>query len=77
MITVDGPPQATDTGILSRYPALPAFAEQLSEQALIYVDDASRETEQAMVKKWLLQYPGWTSRMIDTVPGTCLLERQK
>lgn len=77
MITVDGPPQAKDTSILSRYPALPAFAEKLSPQAIIYVDDAGRDTEQNMIKTWLQTYPGWTSRMLDTIPGTCILERQE
>lgn len=77
MITVDGPPQVTDTSILSRYPALPAFAAKLSPQAIIYVDDAGRETERNMINAWLQAYPGWASRMIDTIPGTCILERQE
>jgi len=76
MLTVDGPPQTADSAVLSRYPALPAFASKLSSQAIVYIDDARRATEQAMVQQWLKQYPGWKSRMIDTVPGTCLLERQ-
>jgi len=75
MITVDGPPQVKDTSILSRYPALPAFAAKLSPQAIIYVDDAGRETEQNMINAWLQAYPGWATRMIDTIPGTCILER--
>jgi predicted O-methyltransferase YrrM len=76
MLTVDGPPQTVDPTVLARYPALPAFASQLSKQAVIFIDDAKRVTEQAMVQKWLQQYPGWTSKMIDTVPGTCFLEKQ-
>ncbi len=75
MLTVDGPPQTTDATVLARYPALPAFADQLSEHAVIYIDDAKRDTEKEMVKKWLQQYPGWKSRMIDTIPGTCFLEK--
>lgn len=76
MLTVDGPPQTTDSAVLSRYPALPAFAAQLSRQAVIYIDDAKRTTEKEMVRQWLKQYPGWKSRMVDTIPGTCFLERQ-
>ena len=75
MLTVDGPPQTTDSTVLARYPALPALASRLSKQAFIYIDDAKRAPEQAMVKKWLHQYPGWKSTMIDTIPGTCILER--
>jgi predicted O-methyltransferase YrrM len=77
MLTVDGPPQTTDSAVLARYPALPAFAAQLSEHAVIFIDDAKRVTEQEMVKKWLQQYPAWKSKVIDTIPGTCFLERQE
>lgn len=77
MLTVDGPPQTADPAVLSRYPALPAFSARLSRQAVIYIDDAKRDTEQEMVQQWLQQYPGWKARMIDTIPGTCLLERQE
>jgi len=75
MLTVDGPPQTTDVTVLARYPALPAFNSQFSEHAVIYIDDAKRDTEQEMVKAWHKQYPGWKSKMIDTIPGTCLFER--
>jgi len=75
MLTVDGPPQTADTAILARYPALPAFAAQLPDHAAIFIDDARRDTEQEMIEKWLQQYPGWKSRMIETIPGTCILEK--
>jgi len=75
MLTVDGPPQTSDSTVLARYPALPAFAAQLSEHAVIFVDDAKRIPETEMVKKWLQKYPGWSEKMIDTIPGTCILER--
>ena len=74
MLTVDVP-QTIDYVILSRYPALTEFASQLSEHATIFIDDAKRIMEQEMIGKWLQQYPGWKSRMIDTIPVTCFLER--
>ena len=74
MLVVDGPPQRLDPTGLPRYPALPAFHAQLSPQALIYVDDAKRPQEKQMIEKWLREYPGFESRMFDTVPGTCLLQ---
>lgn len=77
MLTVDGPPQTADATVLARYPALPAFAAQLSRRAVIFVDDTKRTTEQEMIKKWLQQYPEWKAKMIDTIPGTCFLERQE
>jgi predicted O-methyltransferase YrrM len=75
LIIVDGPPQNLDPSGMPRYPALPAFLAQLSPQAMIYVDDAKRPQEQAMIKRWLQENPGFKSRMLETVPGTCLLER--
>lgn len=77
MLTVDGPPQTADSTVLSRYPAMPAFAAKFSRQAVIYIDDAKRTTEREMIEQWLQTYPGWKSWMIDTLPGTCLLERQE
>ncbi len=76
LIIVDGPPQALDPSGMPRYPALPAFFAQLSPQAMIYIDDAKRPQEQAMIEKWLKDFPGFESRMIETVPGTCLLRRK-
>jgi len=75
MLTVDGPPQTADSAILARYPALPAFVAQFTEHAAIFIDDARRDTEQQMIEKWHQQYPGWKSRMIETIPGTCVFER--
>lgn len=75
LIIVDGPPQALDPNGMPRYPALPAFLAQLSPKAMIYVDDAKRPQEQAMIARWLQENPGFESRMIETVPGTCLLQR--
>lgn len=75
LVIVDGPPQSLDPSGMPRYPALPAFLAQLSPQAMIYVDDAKRPQEQAMIERWLLENPGFKSRMLETVPGTCLLQR--
>ena len=75
LVIVDGPPQALDPSGMPRYPALPAFLAQLSPKAMIYVDDAKRPQEQAMIARWLQENPGFKSRMLETVPGTCLLQR--
>ena len=75
LIIIDGPPQSLDPSGIPRYPALPAFLEQLSPKAMIYIDDAKRPHEHEMIAKWLHEFPGFESRMYDTVPGTCLLIR--
>lgn len=75
LIIVDGPPQSLDPSGMPRYPALPAFIAQLSPKAMIYIDDAKRPQEQAMIAQWHQDFPGFESRMIETVPGTCLFRR--
>lgn len=74
-LIVDGPPAALNPTGMPRYPALPALIKQLSPQAIIYVDDAKRHQDQAMVERWLREYPNFEVRMYDTVPGTCLIRR--
>ncbi len=76
LLIVDGPPAAIDPDRMPRYPALPAFVDQLSPHAVIYVDDAARPQEQAMMERWQREYPGYERTMYDTVPGTCLLRRK-
>lgn len=56
LLIVDGPPGNLQP--LSRYMAYPAFADNLSKGSLILVDDAAREDEQNMVKKWASENPG-------------------
>lgn len=75
LLIVDGPPAALDPQGMPRYPALPAFQSRLSARAVIYIDDAARPQEQAMIERWLKEYPGYARTMYDTVPGTCLLRR--
>jgi hypothetical protein len=76
LLIVDGPPQRTDPDGLPRYPALPLFADKLSQNAAVFVDDASRPAETETVQLWLERFPGWEARWIATVPGTCLLSRK-
>jgi predicted O-methyltransferase YrrM len=75
LLIVDGPPQATDPNGLPRYPALPKLLPQLSPNATIFVDDAKRPGEMEMVRRWLERFPGWTTTILLTGPGTCLLYR--
>lgn len=75
-LIVDGPPAALDPQGMPRYPALPAFLAKLSANATIYVDDAKRPQEQAMIQRWLKEHPQFEGHMHDTVPGTYLLTRK-
>ena len=75
LLVVDGPPQATDRAGLPRYPALPAFRDQLLAGAIVFVDDAYREAERKMLDRWQHEEPGWTVKVLKTSRGTALLRR--
>lgn len=75
LLVVDGPPPARHQALGARYPALPLLRNRLSPDALIFVDDASRPAETAMVDRWQADNPGWTAERFDTVDGVCLLSR--
>ena len=42
---------------------------------LLHADDAKRIPEHELMRKWLKKYPGWSEKMIDSIPGTWNLER--
>jgi hypothetical protein len=56
ILSVDGPPGFI--GPLARYPALPLLRDKLSTGALILVDDADREDEQAVMERWKAEIDG-------------------
>jgi len=55
VLVVDGPPQST--GPLARAPAFERLRSRLAPGAHIFVDDADRPDEQAMVAQWLQAEP--------------------
>ena len=55
MLIIDGPPITTQNE--ARYPALPLLMDRLSSSAVILVDDADRDDEQSMIRKWKESYP--------------------
>lgn len=54
LVWVDGPPGATCA--FSRYPALPALADQLSADAEVWMDDTIRDEETKICDKWAKDY---------------------
>jgi len=75
LLLVDGPPQSLADTRPARYPALPLLFERLGPDALVFVDDAKRPSETAMVDEWLRSYPDWEVQRLNTVDGVCLLSR--
>lgn len=54
LLWVDGPPGATC--LYSRYPALPALADQLSLRAEVWMDDTVRQEEKDICERWAEDY---------------------
>lgn len=50
LLLVDGPPAAT--GEQARYPAGPLLVDRLAANAIVVLDDAIRDDEQRMAKRW-------------------------
>jgi len=75
MLVVDGPP-----GFLqkhSRYPALPLLYKKLSDQCVIFLDDAARVDEREIVEKWLQEYPGLQHEYLLLMRGCSVLRLTK
>ena len=72
LLFVDGPPGKVQS--LSRYPALPIFAQHLSPRALVIVDDGAREDELEMVRLWReLDGVGFEAEALDFLPHAPVL----
>ena len=72
MLLIDGPSPNEDQKLV-RYPALPLLKSYLREGASILLDDAFREDEKMVVRKWLENDDTLTKRYISTEKGMCIL----
>jgi predicted O-methyltransferase YrrM len=73
MLVIDGP-----SGFIqkhSRYPALPVCYSRLSDSCAVYLDDAAREDEQAIVRLWQIQYQDLKPEYRATTRGCSILSR--
>jgi predicted O-methyltransferase YrrM len=52
LLLVDGPPAHERERELSRYPALPALADRLADDATVVLDDIHRPGEQRVLEAW-------------------------
>lgn len=75
LLVIDGPPGFIQK--YSRLPALPKLFSQLTDQAVIFLDDAARDDEKAMVDLWLDMYPDLKHEFINTERGCSILTRHK
>jgi predicted O-methyltransferase YrrM len=73
MVFVDGPPH--DLRSRARYPALPMLADQLSDTAVVILDDAYREDELSIAEAWSEQFPDFDLAIEESPYGTAVLRR--
>ncbi len=71
MLVVDGPPGFLQAN--SRYPALPVLFERLSERCVVFLDDAARADEKAIVALWRQRFPGLQHEYVETERGCSIL----
>ncbi len=74
MLVIDGPPRATRAQ--ARYPAGPALFGRLTPGAGIFLDDASRPDEQAILRRWQQDHPELELSMLPCEKGCALLVRR-
>ncbi|MFW2374825.1 MAG: class I SAM-dependent methyltransferase [Gammaproteobacteria bacterium] len=67
MLVIDGPPGFLQKN--SRFPALPLLYQQLADHCVIFLDDAARDDEKAIVDMWLQAYPDIKHEYIETERG--------
>ena len=74
LLFVDGPSNPPKGGGKRRYPALPILNAQLAGDAVVIVDDANRDGEEEMVRRWTSEL-GWNAEWLDTARGCAILRR--
>jgi predicted O-methyltransferase YrrM len=74
LLFVDGPPGKT--GPLARFPALPLLGRQLTDDAVVVLDDLVRAEEQEIVQRWLGAAPGVSERRVSLEKGGAILRRR-
>lgn len=72
MLVIDGPPW--DTCKYARYPSLPMLKSRLAPSCTVFLDDAARDDEKWMVKKWVEAYDILRSEYIPLEKGAVKIE---
>lgn len=73
LLVIDGPP-----GILqprSRYPALHLLERRLAARCAVFLDDAQREDEKAILGLWRAEHPEFEYEYRETERGCAILKR--
>jgi predicted O-methyltransferase YrrM len=73
LLLIDGPPGSIQKH--SRYPALPILKQTLAEHCTVILDDAIREEEQEIAKRWKCENPEFKLDFIFKGHGLAILTR--
>jgi hypothetical protein len=73
LLVIDGPPASTGTH--ARYPALPRLIGRLAPECSIWLDDAGRDDELQVLKRWRDEFPEWKQEQFACEKGLCVLRR--
>jgi len=74
-LIVNGPPESTQK--LARYPALPLLREHLSDDFVLFLDDAKREDEKETALRWKRELELYSSKEPPTEKGMLILRPLK
>lgn len=73
-LIVDGPPM--DTAPLARLPALPRLITRMADTSIIILDDAARDAEQEIVRRWIEMAPEYRANYLHHEKGCMVLVRE-
>lgn len=71
VLVVDGPPAGGAS--TARYPALGQLASRMPGEVTVFLDDADRPGEQAVVEQWLKEHPGLRLERLQAEKGLAKL----
>jgi hypothetical protein len=74
LLFTDGPPERVQT--LSRYPAVPLLFDNLSDEAVIVLDDGGRDEEEEIVRRWTQEFPSLEAEYYALEKGAFVLRRE-
>lgn len=71
LLVIDGPPRISNP--LARLPAMQLLYPYLSPSASVFLDDADREDEQEIVRRWQAMFPEFKLERPDAEKGCAIL----
>jgi len=75
MLVIDGPPGFIQRR--SRYPALPLLFDRLTDDCVLFLDDAARPDEREIVALWLAEFPNLEHEYVAAERGCSILRRRR